>query len=225
MAHTARLLSRRDVSGSAYVLRFERGDLSFLPGQYVTLGEAGGTETREYSIYSGVDDPCLEVLIKEVAGGSVSRRLRRLAPGSELRCDGPFGFFTLDQELAARPLLWVATGTGIAPFHSFVSSNGALGDLDYRLLHGVRARSECYDHDAYAGERYFACVSGSATTGEPATQVAEFPGRVTAYLAANRVAAGTRCYLCGNSEMIFEVFDQLQRQGVPSTDIAAEVYF
>ena len=225
MAHAARLLSRRDVSDSAYVLRVERGDFSFLPGQYITLGEGAGTETREYSIYSGVDDPFLEVLIKEVAGGSVSRRLRRLAPGSELRCDGPFGFFTLDQEHAARPLLWVATGTGIAPFHSFVSSNGAFGDLDYRLLHGVRARSECYDRDAYAGERYLACVSGSDATKEPPTPVPEFAGRVTAYLAANPVAVGTRCYLCGNSEMIFEVFDQLKRQGVPSTDIAAEVYF
>ena len=230
MAQTLRLLSRRDVSDSAYVLRLERGDFSFAPGQYLTLGEAGGAETREYSIYSGVQDPYLEVLIKEVAGGSVSRRLRRLAPGSELRCDGPFGFFTLGNGLADRladehadrPLLWVATGTGIAPFHSFVTS---YGDLDYLLLHGVRAPSECYEREAYPAERYLACVSEPNAAMPGPAEHRSFAGRVTAYLRHHAVAAGTRCFLCGNSAMIFEVFDLLKRQGVPSADIAAEVYF
>ena len=221
MAQTVRLLSRRELSDSTYVLRLERGDLSFLPGQYITLGEAGAAETREYSIYSGQEDPYLEVLIKEVVGGSVSRRLRRLTPGSELRCDGPFGFFTLGDEKDDRLLLWVATGTGIAPFHSFVTSHSG---LDYRLLHGVRAPAECYERAAYASERYLPCVSG-ADPGEQQASQRGFAGRVTGYLQHNAVTAGTRCFLCGNSEMIFEVFDLLKQQGVPSSDIAAEVYF
>ena len=36
---------------------------------------------------------------------------------------------------------------------------------------------------------------------------------------------GTLCYLCGNSEMIFEAFDILKSGGIPSTDLFAEVYF
>ena len=130
-----RLLGRRDLSPSAYVLRIERGALRFTPGQYVTVGAAGDVETREYSVYSGVRDPCLEVLIKEVPDGSVSRRLRRLPAGSPLDVEGPFGFFTVASEHARGPLLFVASGTGIAPFHAMARSDPA---LDYLLLHGVR---------------------------------------------------------------------------------------
>ena len=221
MRPTVSLLSLREVSDSAYILRFERGSLDFQPGQYVSLGEAGSTETREYSIYSGVDDPFIEVLIKEVAAGSVSKRLRRLSPGSALICEGPFGFFTLGEEPARTRLLWVATGTGIAPFHSFAASYSG---LDYLLLHGIRAATERYEQRAYSSRRYLACISRESEDGGGGAGD-EFGGRVTAYLQAHPAAAGTRCYLCGNSEMIFEVFDLLKRQGIPTADIAAEVYF
>ena len=207
------LIGRRDLSPSAYVLRIERGELAFGPGQYVTVGVAGDVESREYSVYSGVDDPCLEVLIKEVSGGEVSRRLRRLPVGSPLAVDGPFGFFTIAPEHAGKPLLFVASGTGIAPFHAMVRSDPA---LDYLLLHGVRTLDECYEADAYPVHRYVACVSRGSGA---------FQGRVTDYLREHPVDAAMPCFLCGNSAMIFAAFDLLKRQGVPSDNLFAEVYF
>jgi ferredoxin--NADP+ reductase/benzoate/toluate 1,2-dioxygenase reductase subunit len=39
------------------------------------------------------------------------------------------------------------------------------------------------------------------------------------------VDAETRCYLCGNSSMIHDVYDILEAQGVSSEKIHAEVYF
>lgn len=207
------LIGRRDLSPSAYVLRIERGALRFTPGQYVTVGAAGGVETREYSIYSGARDPYLEVLIKEVTDGSVSRRLRRLPAGSPLAVDGPFGYFTIAGEAARGPLLFVASGTGIAPFHAMVRSDPG---LDYLLLHGVRTLDDCYESAAYPPDRYVPCVS-RGTGG--------FQGRVTDYLRRHPVAASTPCFLCGNSAMIFAAFDLLKRQGVPSENLFAEVYF
>lgn len=215
------VLSVRNVSPSAYVLRLERGTLAFEPGQYVTLGLAGSTARREYSIYSGCDDPFLEVLIKQVQGGSVSRRLARLPPGAVLECDGPFGYFTIPGARRSRPLLFVASGTGIAPFHCFTRS---YPDLDYRILHGIRSAGERYDCAAYPSSRYLACVSRepAPAAGAPATS---YHGRVTAYLRERPAAPGTACYLCGNSAMIFDALDILKKQGVPSADLFAEVYF
>ena len=215
--HRVRALRR--LSPSAYVLRLERGGLAFEPGQYVTLGLPGSTARREYSIYSGSGDPFLEVLVKQVEGGAVSHQLARLAPGAVLELDGPFGYFLVAEAARSRPLLLVASGTGIAPFHCFTRS---YPDLNYRLLHGVRTAAETYDRGVYPAGRYLACVSR-----EPAAAPAPgwFRGRVTAYLRQHPAAAGTLCYLCGNSEMIFEAFDILKAAGIPSTDLFAEVYF
>ena len=214
-----RVRSIRNVSPSAYVLRLERGALTFEPGQYVTLGLAGSTARREYSIYSGCDDTFLEVLIKQVQGGSVSRQLARLQPGAVLECDGPFGYFTIPQPRRSRPLLFVASGTGIAPFRSFTRSYPS---LDYRILHGIRTAGERYDCAEYPPDRYLACLSRRPEAGAPA---GSYQGRVTAFLRDRPVAPGTVCYLCGNSEMIFDAFDILKNQGVPSADLFAEVYF
>ena len=212
-----RVQSVRWLSPSAYVLRLERRELAFEPGQYLTLGLPGSTARREYSIYSGSSDPFLEVLIKQVEGGAVSHQLARLAPGAALECDGPFGYFTIAEPSRRRPLLFVASGTGIAPFHCFTRS---YPDLDYHLLHGVRITTETYDRDRYPPAHYLACLSR-----EPNSVGSSFAGRVTAYLRAHPAAPGTRCYLCGNSEMIFDAFDILKAGGIPSSDLFAEVYF
>ena len=214
-----RLLGVRWLSRSAYVLRLERGSLQFEPGQYVTLGVAGSTARREYSIYSGCRDPYLEVLIKQVEGGSVSRQLARLPAGAVLECDGPFGYFTIPPARRDGPLLFIASGTGIAPFHSFARSHPG---LDYRLLHGIRTATERYDSAGYPADRYLPCLSRVAAADAPP---GSYRGRVTDYLRGHPPAPGTACYLCGNSEMIFATFDLLKKQGIPGADLFAEVYF
>ena len=214
-----RLVAVRTLSASAYVLRLERGGLAFEPGQYVTLGLAGSTARREYSVYSGGRDPFLEVLIKQVEGGSVSRQLVRLPPGAMLDCDGPFGYFTIPPARRGAALLFIASGTGIAPFRSFARSYPS---LNYRLLHGVRAVTERYDSTQYPPHRYLSCLSRVAAADAPR---GSYRGRVTDYLRDHPVAPGTACYLCGNSEMIFAAFDILKQQGIPGADLFAEVYF
>ena len=212
-------MSIRTLSPSAYVLRLERGAVAFEPGQYVTLGQAGSTARREYSVYSGCRDPFLEVLIKQVEGGTVSSQLARLAPGAPLDCDGPFGYFTLPAPRRAVPLLFIASGTGIAPFHSFARSYPG---LNFRLLHGVRTASERYDSTEYPADRYLPCLSRAPEAEAPH---GSYRGRVTDWLRDHPVAPGTACYLCGNSEMIFAAFDILKKQGIPGADLFAEVYF
>ncbi|MFW6293308.1 MAG: ferredoxin--NADP reductase [Spirochaetota bacterium] len=227
----------RELNDTTYVLRFDRNDMEFEPGQYVSVGVRGDINMREYSIYSAVDADYLEVLVKEVAEGYVSKQLRRVNPGDELEVDGPFGFFLID-EAARRDarFLFIATGTGISPFHYFA---GSYPDLDYTLLHGVRTPDERYEHAAYAPQRLTTCLSRSgldvdgalpvdaadARTALPAGRFRAAEGRVTDYLRANPVDPETLCYLCGNCDMIYEAFDILKGHGVPPEQLYAEVYF
>ena len=211
----AKLIDTRWLSESTYVLRLERNDFDFLPGQYITLGIPQNKQTREYSIYSSDKDPFIEVIIREVEDGFLSLKLKKIKIGDNLLIDGPFGFFNLNEdEISSHKHLFIATGTGISPFHSFVKS---YPELNYKLLHGVRYGSEAYEREHYEPSDYILCTSKD-TEGD-------FHGRVTDYLKQNTVDNDTLVYLCGNSEMVYDIYDILMSQGMASENIRTEVYF
>jgi ferredoxin-NADP reductase len=167
---------------------------------------------REYSISSGINDPYLEFLIKEVSDGFVSKKLKNLNPGDEIEIEGPFGFFTLNERFfSPPPLLLVATGTGIAPFRSFILSHP---ELKYLLLHGVRYGNETCTR--IFNNHYVICTSRDKT--------GNFHGRVTRYQEEHPVSNDHWCYLSGNYEMIEDMTEILIRQGIPYEHILSEVH-
>ena len=205
----------RHLNARAFVLRFDRHDLLFEPGQYVILGMPGSIARREYTIYSGAADDFLEVLVREVDGGLVSRALKGCEPGDVVEVDGPYGLFVTDAaQRQNAEYLFVGSGTGISPFHSLVRS---YPEIDYCLLHGVRTVDERHEHTSFKPSRYVACVSGE--------EQGDYHGRVTGYLRSHPVHPDRLCYLCGNSGMIEEAFALLRAQGVPRDHLFAEVYF
>ena len=205
----------RHLTDSTYVISLDRSGINFIPGQYMILGLIDSNEMREYSIYSGVHDDNLEFIIKEVNDGDVSRQLKRIQPGDFVAIDGPFGFFSVEKEyIKKRKHLFIASGTGISPFHSFVRS---YSKLDYKILHGIKYTDEAYNREHFEKNRYISCVTRDKN--------GDFYGRVTDYLKLNPVDKETLCYLCGNSNMIYDTFDILRNQGVPSGNVFMEVYF
>jgi len=212
-----RVLRVLDLSSGAFTLRFSRDGLEFRSGQWVNLGLPGSGDRREYTLYSSPRDSYLEVLVKEIPGGRVSRALRGSRPGDELEVEGPHGAFVLAEGgRAAAGYLFVATGTGVSPFRCFARAEP---DLDYLLLHGVRDAAELYGRDGFAPERLVPCISGGRG------DASAYPGRVSSYLAGRPVEASRYCYLCGNSDMIYEVYSLLRDRGIPRSRIFAEVYF
>lgn len=212
---TVKVLRLRHLTDSTFVLRVERKGFEFTPGQCVNLGLKKDAINREYSSYSGKDEKYLEFLIKTIDGGALSPKLATLRPGDEVTIDGAYGLFTIaNPEDTKNKYLFIGTGTGIAPFHSFALS---YPKLNYKILHGVSYKSELYDTKDYPKDRYVPCVSRE--------KGGDFHGRVTDYLKKHPVEPKTICYLCGNSEMINEVYDILREQGVGGTNIITEVFF
>ncbi len=85
------------------------------------------------------------------------------------------------------------------------------------MLHGVRQVGEAYEKQDYDRKRHVVCTSGDGK--------GDFKGRVTDYIKQYPVSVDTHCYLCGNFNMIHEVFDLLEKQGLPPENVHAEVYF
>ncbi|TRX70300.1 ferredoxin--NADP reductase [Carboxylicivirga sp. M1479] len=209
------ILDIRHLTDSTFVLRIEKKDLDFEAGQHVCVGPPNGIHTREYSIYSAEQDDCLEILVKEVENGLVSPSLKKVQKGGYVVVEEPVGYFTINKDLPAdQKYVFIASGTGISPFHSFVKSKS---NLNYTLLHGVKKADEAYDSDVYEKGKYVLCTSQD-TKGD-------YNGRVTSYLKDNKFGTDVHYYLCGNCNMIHDVYDILEEQGVSTDNIHAEVYF
>lgn len=207
--------SVRKLTATTFVLRIDRHAFRAEAGQHVTLGPHRFAINREFSIYSAPEDPYLEFLIIARPGSETACALQRAQPGDEVDLAGPYGEFLIAQpDDRARRYLFVATGVGIAPFHSFARR---FPQLDYRLIHGVSRAEDRYDSDDYPRNQYLSCVSRE--------EGGDFRGRVTDYLRSHPVETDRYCYMCGRSAMVAAVYDLLRAQGVPSDRLFTETFF
>ena len=140
----------------------------------------------------------LALCVRLVANGRFSPRLARASSGDRFRITAPFGYFTY--KASSRPAVFVATGTGIAPFVAFARA----GIRGFDLLHGGRNASALYYQEILAdsARTYTPCISGiSSRESLPGS----FAGRVDQYLATVFPEGVYDFYLCGLSEMIRDV--------------------
>jgi ferredoxin-NADP reductase len=129
--------------------------LGFVPGQWLSLKAStpeGEEITRAYSIASAPsDDNRFAFCLNRVADGFMSNHLCDLKEGDEIIFQGPFGSFILRPPL--RDTVFIATGTGIAPFRSML--HWLLADPSRRegkqfwLLFGVRSEQDIYYREEF----------------------------------------------------------------------------
>ncbi|MEN8118460.1 MAG: FAD-binding oxidoreductase [Bacteroidota bacterium] len=205
----------KNLTANTFILTLPKNRFGFVAGQHISLSIAGEYQSREYSIYSAENDEHLQVLVKEIEGGYFSPKLKYLKAGDLIEVHGPFGKFGLDKKrLDNHKHVFIASGTGIAPFHSMVKSN--LG-IDYKVIHGVRYAEEGYGKEEYDSDRYTLCSSRD--------DKGDFQGRLTGYLKSAEFDKNTCFYLCGNSNMIFDAMEILKDKGFDRENINVEVYF
>jgi len=205
----------RKLTDETFSLKLPKTRFVFKAGQHISLGIYGDYQSREYSIYSGTDDNNLEVLVKEVENGYFTPKLSKLKVGDLVEIHGPFGKFGIKSQAAKTgKFVFIASGTGIAPFRSIVRS---YPELDYTLIHGVRYSTEAYDRHEYTSDRYILCSSRD--------KKGTYHGRLTGYLKDCIFSPETHFYLCGNSDMIFDALEILKQKGFDSEQIHCEVYF
>jgi len=198
-------------------LVLDRQQLAFTVGDCLSLGPAPEAESRPYSIASGTAEPVLRVLFRHLPGGLVSGFLARLRVGDRVAASPPFGWFRPGQDDPAAPAVFIATGTGIAPFLSYLRSSPRR--LPAALLYGARQRQDLVATTELAA----AAPPRLAVSRESAPGCHR--GRVTDLLPALALAPGTHYYLCGLEAMIDEVAGWLEGHGVDYSCIHREVFF
>lgn len=219
-----KVLGVRHLTENTFCIQVARDGFEFIPGQCVNIGLAKTGINREYSSYSDEKDTKkMEFLIRVVENGAVSTALQGMKKGDFVQLDGAYGKFTLkDPTDTKTKYVFIASGTGIAPFHSFAMS---YPNLNYEILHGVRFENEQYDIKDYKKDRYVGCISRTQEIKGSRTQDNVFPGRVTEYLKSHDIDTKAVYYLCGNTDMINEVYDILREKKINGDQIFTEVFF
>lgn len=95
--------------------------IRFVAGQFVNVEVPGTSAVRSYSIASAPSQPgAIDLYVKRRPDGLFSGLLER-APslGTRLRVLGPFGRLRI--RLSHRPIIMVASGTGLAPLLAMLS--------------------------------------------------------------------------------------------------------
>ena len=240
LADNAVLVARELLSPTVarLVVRPDAGVGAFVAGQYLALGVRVDDRLVQRR-YSTASDPATadahEFIVRRVPDGALTPQLWALPVGSRVRLGPPRGAFTLvtgDQ----RPHLFVATGTGLAPFL------GMLRTLARRpnpprtiLLHGA-AREEdlvCRDEIAAlaAGGLPMTYVPTVSRPDDPANR--GWRGRtgraetaLTSVLrSADLLPGSLSAYLCGNPGMVAAAEIALLEGGVAPREIHAERYW
>ena len=111
--------------------------LGFLPGQYMNVQVPGTELTRAYSFSSAPGASQAQFVIRNVPEGRMSSWLDQQAQTEQpIRITGPYGSFYLRP--VTRPVLFLAGGTGLAPFLSMLEVLSKQGSAQpVRLVLGV----------------------------------------------------------------------------------------
>lgn len=199
--------------------------ISFLPGQYVNVTVPGTDKHRSYSFSSapGADEAMF--LIRNIPGGVMSTYLAtRAAPGDAVTVTGPMGAFYLRP--VTRPQLWLAGGTGLAPFLSMLEQVAEQGvDQPITLFYAVTRAADLVELDRVTD---LARKIGNVTVITilaAAADAHERKGFVTDHVTADDLNGGDcDVYLCGPPPMVDAVRDHFGKLGVEPANFYYEKF-
>jgi CDP-4-dehydro-6-deoxyglucose reductase len=201
--------------------------LHFKPGQFVSFNATinGKKITRPYSIVSLPHGNRFELCLNLVHGGAFTPHLFEMKLGDSIEMSAPLGFFVIRDP--AKEAVFIATGTGIAPFRAMAPDYLSHPHARHlTLIFGVRHESTIYYRDdfealdsKYSNFRFWPTLSRAESFWTGRT------GHVQAYLAE---AIGDRrdldFYICGLKAMVDGVRAILKGLGFDRKQIIFEKY-
>jgi benzoate/toluate 1,2-dioxygenase reductase component len=202
------------------------GPLSFLPGQYVNVLVPGTDQRRSYSFSSPPGAETQSFLVRDIQPGLMSTFLReRATSGTPVEFIGPSGSFYLRE--IRRPVLFLAGGTGLAPFLSMlgkIAETGS-GGQPVRMVYGVSNDTDLVGVDRL--EEFAARIPDFAFSTCVAAEGSAHArkGYVMAHIEPAHLNGGeVDVYLCGPPPMVDAVRSWLAGQGVAPANFYYEKF-
>jgi len=244
ITYEATLLEKIKLTEDVFLLKFSYPtdtdpEWNFKAGQYMIFHlqalENGHPARRLYSIASTpVQKKSLDFIIEIVPNGLGSEVVKKMQPGDKLTMQGPAGIFTVKSP--ERPIVFLATGTGIAPIYSMIkdclNSKFEIRNSKIFLYWGLKYKKDVYlknELDNLAEKnpnfQYSICLSRE----ESVKDTHCLKGRVTKglmLLATNYQLLTTNFdfYICGGPHVVESLKEYLLAQGVDKKQIFSEKF-
>jgi len=226
--HKGTILDKKEISPMITWLKIRCSDeknFDFRPGQFINI-QVNEDTYRSYSICSEKPGGDIELAVLTGMPGLGANYIKTLKKGSSVNFVGPSGRFFYHPP-AKKGVLFVATSTGVAPFIPMIGQ--ALEDPSVEsvvLIFGVRDREDVFFEDKFKKFlemspkfSYFICLSGVADGLKPPY----FANRVT-FCLPDFVKDETDFYLCGNTAMIRDCSDIINKAGLEDFAIYTEAF-
>lgn len=207
------IIENKQFNDTLFRLRMERKSIDFIPGQHVSLS-INSNRAREYSIASGIHDDYIDILIRLIPNGYLSKDLMKLKPNDEIYIGKPIGHFTVGKNIDNSEISLISTGSGVAPFISFTRS---FPGKKFNVIHGIKNKEDDLRGEFTENALYVSCTSQDNS--------GNFNGRISSYLNEDIINKNSKYYLCGNGSMIQDIYRLLIDKDVPRENIMYEEYF
>ena len=198
LVHRGKIIKRRWISQKTFEVHISRpATFHFEPGLAIKIIFEGAE--RYCAPVSAHDDRTLVLHLRHMKKEPLSNKLALCKMEAPLQFTGPFGYFTFIG--SSRPAVFIAFGTGIAPFVSMARS----GVKDFILIHEVSTVADLTYEKLFrkSARKYIPCVSRSAIS--HGIKGERFLGKVTDYLTKHLPPGTYDFYLAGKAEMVRDV--------------------
>jgi len=159
-------------------------------------------QNRPFSIASPPSQENLQFLIRKHIGGAVTPYLSELIKEDKVEISGPYGSFTAKTD-KNEELIFIATGTGIAPFRSMIVDELEKNpDKKISLIYGFR--HECFFDEVWRElkEKYKNFQIYGACS-RPGRSWKGLKGHITDHLCnIIKSSENKRVYICGSEAMV-----------------------
>ena len=244
----ATLTKRTELTHDMSLFSFEivNDSLEFLAGQYVIMMVKlanGDMARRLYSISSeSQNTKGFDLLVKIIPNGVASTYLDGLQIGEAASFQGPAGVFTMKDSDPAKPKVFLATSSGIAPIYSMLKSKVLAGVTSEKwyLFWGVRTSKDLHWIKEFeeikqknSQFQYVFCLSREAGISPETMPPACTLGRVDAAFQKTVLHAikgnaeminGFEYYICGSVEAVESLRHSLLAEGVEKKQIHFEKF-
>jgi len=199
-------------------------NFKILPGQYVDIIGPLGVR-RSYSVANHVTDNILEFHIGEVDDGCLSDYWFGKAKINDLlRLNGPLGTFFL-RSIKEQDVVFLATGTGIAPINAMIESIKLLAPEDHpkslTVFWGGRTLDDLYFDPSADNKllRYVPVLSRSALDWKGQQGYVQ-----DVFLNEHPNLSNCAVYACGSEKMIRSSCEILVKSGLPEKRFFSDAF-